>query len=142
MSIANSPRRLFWKLASPFAWCANRMGWCSYKWVNVCAGARRPDLCDALWQYEWYGAPIPEMPDSVILCGIEYRTGASEGTVTFVEDFTKCRITFERDAIARDALWYVELSGYRLKTPAPHVDAAYRWVKAVFGGAHEWKEAA
>jgi hypothetical protein len=135
-------RRALWYLLSPVVWCAHRLGLCSYKWVNVCVGARRPDLFDPLWQYEWYGAPIRDIPSRVNLCGIEYHAGASEGTVTFVDDVTKCRITFERDAVEREALWYLALSGYRLTAPAPHVDAAYRWVKAVYGGSHEWKEAA
>lgn len=134
-------RRLFWRVLSPVVYYVHRFGWCSYKWVNVCIGARRPDLFDPLWQYEWYGAPIPQLPPEVVLCGIAYRTGASEGTVTFVEDFTKCRITFERDGIAREGLWYVVLSG-RASIAAPHVDAAYRWVQAVYGRSHEWKVAA
>jgi hypothetical protein len=132
-------RRLFWRLLSPAVWAAHRLGWCSYKWVNVCHGARRPDRFDPLWQYEWYGAPISEMPAEVVLCGIGYRTGASEGTVTFVEEFTKRRITFDRDSIALEAQWYVSLGPS--PAPAPHVDAAYRWVKAVFGGSHEWRNA-
>jgi hypothetical protein len=134
-------RRLMWRVLSPVVWCAHRLGLCSYKWVNVCHGASRPDRFDPLWQYEWYGAPIREVPAEVVLCGIGYRTGASEGTVTFVEDFTKRRITFKRDAHAREGLWYVSLSG-AIPFPAPHVDAAYRWVRAVFGGSHEWKGAA
>lgn len=135
-----SARRMFWRAASPFVWCANRLGWCSYKWVNVCTGARRPDLFDELWQYEWYGAPIRELPSEVRLCGIGYRTAASEGTVVFIEDFTKRRMTFDRDAIAREAMWHLTLSGCPLPaSPASHVDAAYRWIQAVFGGSHEWK---
>lgn len=132
---------MFWRVLSPFVWCAHRMGVCSYKWVNVCHGAHHPERFDALWQYEWYGAPIRELPHLLTLCGIGYRVGASEGTVTFVEEFTRRRITFERDGIAREGLWYIALSG-TMPAPASHIDAAYRWVQAVYGGSHEWKEAA
>lgn len=136
-----SKRRALWRALSPFVWAAHRLGWCSYKWVNVCHGARRPDRFDALWQYEWYGAPIRELPAHLTLCGIGYRASASEGIVTFVAEFTRCRITFERDVIAGEGLWYLTLSGMS-PIAASHVDAAYRWVKAIYGGSHEWKAAA
>jgi hypothetical protein len=129
-------RRACWVMLSPIVWAAHRFGWCSYTWVNVCHGARRPDRFDALWQHRWYGAPVTALPDQVILGGTGYRTAVSEGTVTFVEEFTRGRITFDRDPHDRLAdLWYLTLS--RHAHAATHVDAAYAWVRAVFGGSFE-----
>ena len=127
--------RAWWTVLSPFVWAANRLGLCSYKWVNVCCGARRPDLFDALWHQRFYGTPIRALPSDVNLCGIRYRAAASEGIVTFFEDFTKQRITFERDSIAGEPLWYLALS--RQPVSASHVRAAYEWTCAVFGGSFE-----
>ncbi len=134
-------RRAFWVMLSPFAWIAHRVGLCSYKWVNVCHGARRRDRFDALWQYEWYGTPIGSIPEEVGLCGIGYRTAVSEGTVTFVDDVSRTRITFDRDP--HDpfaAMWYLQLVSFT-GMPASHVDVAYRWVRAVFGGSFERRAA-
>jgi hypothetical protein len=130
-------RRAFWTLLSPFVWIAHRLGLCSYKWVNVCHGARHRDRFDALWQCEWYGSPIEALPESVTLCGIGYRTAVSEGTVTFIEDYSRNRITFERDPHeALSDLWYLTLSEHA-GVPASHIRAAYAWVCAVFGGSFE-----
>jgi len=51
-------RRLFWKIATPFVRVANRLGWLSYKWVNVCFAACDRNSFDPLWQYEWFGDEI------------------------------------------------------------------------------------
>lgn len=126
--------RAWWTCLSPFVWTANRMGLCSYKWVNVCTGARRPDLFNPLWHHRHFGTPIQALPDSVNLCGILYQVSASEGIVTFVGDWTKDRITFERDDIEREPLWYLELSG---RPTASHVIDAYGWVCALFGGSFQ-----
>jgi hypothetical protein len=124
-------KRLFWVAATPFVHVGHWLGLWSYKWVNVCIGARLPASFDALWQHQWYGTPIARLPDDVNLCGIRYRTSASEGTVIFADTAFAGRILFERDPHDRFAdLWYVTLSG---TMPAPHVRAAYAWVCAVFG---------
>ncbi len=133
-------RRLFWKLLTPFVWAAHLAGLCSYKWVNVCHGARRPDRFDPLWQHQWYGAPIEELPSEVILCGWGYRTAASEGIVIFADDFAKRRIIFHRDQHDQQAMWTVELGGTQLyPVCASHVKAAYAWVCAVFGASFEYR---
>lgn len=129
--------------AYPFAIAANRLGLCSYKWVNVGHGAWRSDRFNELWHWQWYGTPIEDLPDEVILGGIMYRAAAAEGAVTFFDNVTKCRITFYRDDLAhevmgREALWYLELSSYH-QHAAAHVREAYAWVCAVFGDSHEWK---
>lgn len=131
-------RRAVWIIATPFVSVANRIGLCSYKWVNICVGARRPDLFDELWHHEYYGTPIRVLPSRVILSGIDYTAAAHEGIVTFFDDATKCRISFLRDAIEKEGLWYLELAGSHVA--APHVQKAYGWVCAVFGGSHEWLE--
>lgn len=130
--------RTSWIFLTPIVWLANRVGLCSYAWVNLCIGARRPDLFDPLWHHEHFGTPIETLPDELVLCGIGYRVAVAEGTVTFVEDFTRSRITFDRDPYGqmREALWYVSLSGW---VAAPHVRAAYAWVSAVFGGSFEYR---
>jgi hypothetical protein len=130
--------RALWTCVSPLAWALHRMGICSYKWVNICTGARRPDLFDPLWHYRHYGTPILALPDSVNLCGILYQVAASEGIVTFLDGVSKQRITFERDDIEREPLWYLDLSG---RPPAPHVRDAYEWVCAVFGGSFQRRAA-
>lgn len=129
--------RAFWAILSPFVWATNSAGLCSYKWVNICTGARRPDLFDQLWHHQHYGTPIAALPDSVNLCGWRYETAVAEGTVTFVEGFTLHRITFDRDHVTRESLWYVTLPDFPIA--ASHVQAAYAWVCAVFGGSHEWR---
>ena len=129
--LAERAIRAFWTCLSPFVWVANRLHLCSYKWVNVCIGARRPDLFDALWHHRFYGTPIPALPSVVILCGIQYRASASEGTVTFFDDVFKQRITFERDVLDGVQLWTLILSGGTAS--ASHVRQAHEWVCAVFG---------
>lgn len=126
-------RRVLWTVLSPGVWLLNRVGLCSYKWVNVSHGARHPERFDALWQHRWYGEPIPRLPDEVVLCGIGYTTAVAEGTVTFFDTFSRTRITFDRDPHERYAFqWTVILSG-TTSIPAPHVRQAYEWVCAVFG---------
>lgn len=128
-----SGRRAFWFLASPVAWALHRAGLCSYKWVNVCHGARHRDRFDPLWQHRWYGEPIPALPEHVVLCGIGYEAAAAEGTVTFYDPCTHSRITFDRDPHDRFAdQWTVTISG-TLSMTAVHVREAYAWVCAVFG---------
>jgi len=130
-------RRAVWVLATPFVGAAHRLGWCSYKWVNVCLGARKPDGFDPLWQHEWYGAPIPRLPDEVILSGIGYTLQSHEGLVVFSCNWAASRITFERDQHnPLEDLWYVRVFG---NVPASHVMLAYRWVSALFGGSFERK---
>ena len=125
-------KRAFWIAASPIVWLLHRLGFCSYKWVNVCCGARHPELFNPLWQHRWYGERIAAMPDGVNLCGIGYTVSVAEGTVTFFDYYTKARITFDRDPYDRlSDLWYISLSHV---IPAPHVREAYEWVCAVFGG--------
>lgn len=137
-----SARRMWWAGVSPVVWMLHRAGRCSYKWANVCHGARHPDRFDALWQHQWYGEPIPALPDELTLCGIGYTTAVAEGTVTFLDPFTRTRITFDRDPHDRlAALWTVTLSG-TTSIPASHVRSAYEWVCAVFGGSHDLKSPA
>jgi hypothetical protein len=132
--------RALWASLTPFVWALHRMGACSLKWVHVCLGARRPDLFNPLWHHERFGDAIPALPDEVVLCGIGYRASASEGTVVFVCDWACSRITFERDHHDPHAsLWYLTIAG---RIPASHVDAAYRWVRAVFGGSFTVRGAA
>lgn len=130
--------RALWAAMSPFVWAAHRLGWCSYAWVNVCAGARKPGRSfDALWHWRWFGDCIPYLPSSVTLHGIAYETSASEGTVVFVEDFTRRRIVFARypgDLVQ----WQVTAKD----VPALHVTLAAEWVEAVFGGTFEERPAA
>lgn len=133
-------RRLFWRLALPFARAANK--WCglSYRWVNVGIGAWREKSFDPLWHHEWYGDPVEHMPSRVILCGIGYRVIVAEGLVQFVCDdgMSGTRLCFERDPHAKYAfLWYFTC-GQRVS--ASHVDKAYRWIKAVYGGSFENKQ--
>lgn len=124
--------RALWTCLTPFVRVANRLGLCSYKWVNVCIGARRPDLFNPLWHHRHFGTPIHSLPSDVILCGIGYRASASEGTVTFFNDVWRERITFERDTFDGAQLWTLTLSGGTAS--ATHVKEAYEWVCAVFGG--------
>lgn len=135
-------KRIFWAAVSPVVWALHRVGLCSYKWVNVCIGARHPQSFDALWQHRWYGAAIPSLPDEVVLCGILYATAVAEGTVTFFESFAKTRITFDRDPYDTQAqLWYVTIASATI-IPASHVRAAYEWTCAVFGGSFEFRQIA
>lgn len=131
--------RSFWVCVSPIVRLANRLRLCSYKWVNVCKGARRRESFNPLWHHRFYGTPVTRLPDEVNLCGIVYRASHSEGTVTFVEEFTRTRMTFERDHIERESLWYFTASG---RVPASHVREAHAWVNAVFGHSFEWRRAA
>lgn len=129
-------KRIFWTLATPFVWLLNRCGLCSYYYVNLCTGARRRDLFDALWHYEKYGTPIGAMPSEQTLCGWGYRVATHEGLVLFRDDYDpRNRITFERDPHdSLSTLWYVTLAG---RIAASHADEAYRWVKAVYGGSFD-----
>ena len=133
-------RRVLWMLARPFAWLGHRVGLWSLAPVNVAVLAWRRDLGDALDHFEHFGTPIDALPEFVILCGIGYCTAVSEGTVVFTEYFTGRRIVFERDHHDPLAfMWYVESSG---RVAASHMDAAYRWIRAVFGGSFERRRAA
>lgn len=77
----------------------------------------------------------------VVLCGIGYHVGESEGLVTFVNrDILGMpyRINFRRDEHDQSsALWYVEIEG-RTGVPVDHIVAAYRLVATAYGGAHEF----
>lgn len=55
-------RRLLWVLVTPIVRLANKFGWLSYKWVNVCLSANDPSSFDRLWQYEWFGDEIAIIP--------------------------------------------------------------------------------
>lgn len=131
-------RRLFWMVAYPLAYLAHRIVGASYKWVNVGHGAWRRDRFDALWHWEWYGTPVPALPDRVNLCGILYSAAEHEGLVTFTPEWIHqrpdWRITFRRDSIEQASVWYVEVGG---EIAAPHVREAYQWVCAVFGDSFE-----
>lgn len=129
-----SMRRFLWRCATPAVYLAHRAGWCSYEWVNVCHGAWRRDRFDPLWHHERYGDPIETLPDTTILCGIRYDVQAHEGLVVFRCDWSARTVVFERDDHDPFAdLWYAEING---RVPASHVDMAYRWIRAVFGGSH------
>lgn len=131
-------RRLFWVFVTPLVRLANKFGWLTYKWVNVCLSASDPNSFDRLWQYEWFGDEIAIIPPQVNICGMMYRADYhDEGLIKF-----SCRdgwtfIMFTRDPHDIHAhLWYVELTGH---VPASHVDIAYRWVRAVHGGSFQKK---
>jgi len=133
-------RRITWRFLYPFTLLLHKIFGLSYKWVNVGIGAWRRDLFDLLWHYEWYGDKIEELPESVILCGIRYHTVAREGLVQFFNnDMGVTRLQFERDPYDNcGALWYY-VGGKRKEVPVAHIDKAYRWLIAVYGGSHEMK---
>jgi len=130
-------RRRFWQVAYPFARLANKWFGASYKWVNVGIGAWHPELFDGLWHHRWYGQELTTLPESVNLNGIRYETTVSEGLVMFTNrDFGTAKLCFTRDPHdVHGVLWYYEGSA----VPASHVETAYNWVKAVYGGSFEKK---
>lgn len=135
-----SVQRLWWRCAYPFARAGHRLFGLSYKWVNAGIGAWHRDLFDPLWQHEWYGDEIPAMPPRVNLRGSMYDVSIHEGMVTFVDRDSFTRLTFERDPHDRYGfLWYYEGSG---RVAATHLEHAYKWIKAVYGGSHELKRPA
>jgi hypothetical protein len=122
-------RRIFWRLARPVVAFANRLGLCSYKWVNVCALAWRPDLGDALMHHEYFGDRVDSWPEHLTLAGIHYETVLScDSAVVLVEAFTKLRLTFRRNSAHS---WEVSTSAPIM---AEHIREAYAWVEAVYGG--------
>lgn len=135
-------RRFLWAALSPIVWLVHRAELCSYKWVNVCHGARHPERFTALWQHHWYGEPIPALPPELALCGCPYTTAVSQGLVTFVDEFSRSRIAFERDPHDPFAtMWAVSLYT-SFVIPAAHVQQAYEWVCAVFGDSFEARQTA
>lgn len=129
-------------MAYPFVVVANKCG-LSYKWVNVVRSAwiTADTGFGPLWHFRWFGDEIKAMPDRVILCGIGYRVSVSEGLVLFKCDdgMSGTRLEFTRDPHDKYGfLWYVNLVG---SCPGCHLEAAYEWVKAVYGGSHEIKKA-
>jgi hypothetical protein len=136
-----SVRRWVWRLAYPFCRAANKLFGLSYLWVNVGIAAWHRESFDALWHHQWFGDPIAEMPESVILCGIRYRVSVAEGLVQFInaDCGTGESLRFERDPHDRYGfLWYYD--GTRVA--ASHFEQAYEWIKAVYGGSHEVKRPA
>jgi hypothetical protein len=136
--------RILWRIAYPFAYSLNLFGWLSYKWVNVSKSAwiTSETGFGELWHYEWFGDEIDAIPERVVLCGIGYRVAVSEGLVVFREacGMSAARIEFRRDPHDQYGfLWYLELNGC---VSASHVEEAYKWVKAVYGGSHERKRPA
>lgn len=131
-------RRRAWQCVYPLAKLGHLWFGLSYKWVNVGIGAWHADLFDPLWQHRWYGDSVEELPASVNLNGMRYDTSVSEGLVQFVNrDFGLTRICFARDPHDQHSvLWYFEATG---KVPASHIETAYNWVKAAFGGSFENK---
>lgn len=129
-------KRFVWRCLYPVVKSAYAIGFLSYKWVNVANSAWLTSKTgfDALWHHRWFGDPIESLPEKVNLCGLRYKTSVSEGLVQFVanDGMTNTRIKFIRDPHDRYAfLWYIELSP---NCPYCHVQAAYAWVEAVFGG--------
>ena len=133
-------RRWLWRSVYPMAVVANRVFRLDYKWVNIGIGAWRRESFDPLWHHERYGDAIDAMPSQVNLCGIMYQVTVKEGMVTFVNRDAWSRLTFERDPHDRYGfMWYYEGTG---RVAASHIDMAYRWIRAVFGGSHELKRPA
>lgn len=131
-------KRMFWRLAYPFALAANNLKLCSYRWVNLGHGAWRRDLFNDLWHHQHFGDEIEWMPNFVVLCGIGYRVSVAEGLVTFINrDLIHKQMNFERDPHADAELWYFTGSG---NLPASHIQQAYDWVKAVYGGSFDRKQ--
>ena len=131
-------RRLFWRVVSPLVRLANKAGWLSYKWCNVCIASWDRNSFDQLWQYEWFGDEIPIIPLNVNICGMGYAVSYHEGLVKFSRRDGWTFITFMRDPHDVHAhLWYIDLRG---NVPASHVDVAYNWVRAVHGGSFEKKD--
>ncbi len=134
-------RRLAWKLAYPFCLIGHKFFGIRYKWVNIGIAAWNPESFDPLWHWQWFGDSIDEMPESVNLCGIRYRVTVAEGMVQFRESpFNGTVFRFERDPFDKYGfLWYFEGRG---RVPSSHVEVAYEWVKAVYGGSHDLKRPA
>jgi hypothetical protein len=134
-------RRFFWRMAYPFVIVANKFG-ASYKWVNVVKSAwmTAETGFGPLWHYRWFGDEIAAIPDRVVLCGIGYRVSVAEGLVLFKCDdgMSVTRIEFTRDPHDKYGfLWYVNVGG---ACPGCHLEQAYEWVKAVYGGSHQIKK--
>lgn len=133
--------RIFWRIAYPFCWLGNKLFGTSYKWVNVGIAAWHREYFDPLWHHEWFGDPIDSMPPAVNVCGIMYEISVAEGLVQFLDRHCSGRrLRFERDPHDRYGfMWYFESSG---AVPASHIQKAYDWIKAVYGGSHELKRPA
>lgn len=150
-------RRAFWCVITPQVWAVWHLykqfypelwrkpdGPLSYKWMNVCHSAWQPNSFDKLWQYQWFGDPIEKLPAYVNLCGIVYKTVVTEGLVLFKADngMTGTNIAMERDPHAKYSfMWYMNYEKTFQKVAMAHVERAYDWVKAVYGGSHEMKQA-
>lgn len=131
-------KRIRWRLLTPFVKLAYAFNFIGYKWVNVVNSAWLTPQTgfDALWHHRWFGDAINSLPDRVNLRGICYKTSVAEGLVQFVanDGMTCNRIKFIRDPHDKySMLWYVELSK---DCPYCHVQSAFEWVEAVFGGDH------
>lgn len=133
-----SIRRFSWRFAYPFCRILHRFG-LSYKFVNIGIAAWNRESFNPLWHHKYFGDEITNMPESVNLCGILYHVAVSEGLVKFSSRDTWSFISFTRDPFAMEFLWYVELVG---RVPASHVERAYEWIKAVYGGSFELKRPA
>jgi hypothetical protein len=75
------------------------------------------------------------LPDTVLICGIQYRVQEHEGLISFVEvgGISGCRnqFTFERDG---DGMcWYLTASCSFGKIMVSHVLEAYNLVTKVYG---------
>lgn len=136
-----SVRRWFWRTAYPFCLVAHKAFGLSYLWVNVGIAAWHREHFDALWRHRWFGDAIAAMPASVNLCGIRYEVSVSEGLVQFVNrDLGITRLCFERDPHDRYGfMWYYD---GEQRVSACHLETAYEWIKAVYGGSHELKRPA
>ena len=135
-------KRLIWRVLFPFCWLGNVVGFCSRAYRNKGHAAWRRDRFNPIIHYQYFGDSIAKMPERVILCGIGYIVSVSEGLVAFIEESPMwgCRsvIHFERDPYEKvQTLWRVSL---QRSTAAPHVVAAYDWIKAVYGGSFEDKQ--
>lgn len=132
-----TPRRLLWCVLIPVArWLPGRWSY----WRNIAVSATGRGF-DELWHHEHFGDRIDHLPNWVNLAGIRYKTSVAEGLVQFIGDggLGGQRIQFRRDPHDPHAyLWYVQ----SLEVPASHVDQAYRWIKAVYGGSHQRKKPA
>ena len=75
--------------------------------------------------------------------GVPYRTVVREGLILFKDNsgMSGSQIAMTRDPHARYSfLWYLEYDQCYQNIPMTHVDKAYRWVCAVYGGSHEIKK--
>lgn len=76
-----------------------------------------------------------KLPETVLLCAIEYRVQEHEGLISFVESGgicgVHCQFTFVRDACR---CWYLSISHTFGSVFVEHVIRAYEMVKEVYGG--------